>query len=319
MLNYIWVGLIIIGIISAGGTDIYREVNDTYKNGSIIVGMFTQNSNLRGESKGEVEFQKENINLHYNGNLTQQSFNQPIAITIQKDGSRKFVIDVNDNSPQLWKEMSKGSSATGKLSGVISNMLLTEKENVYQINLAIEKINYLKLKAVTNAAFDYAGTAVTLALGLIGVMALWLGIMKIADEAGFLKIVTKLVSPITRRLFPDVPPDHPAVAAMVMNISANMLGLNNAATPMGLKAMEELNKLNTKVGTATNAMCTFLVINTAGLTLIPATVLAIRSAMGSSNPGIIIAPSIFGAGCATVAGLVAVKILQRMKRFSIEK
>ncbi|MSQ46608.1 MAG: nucleoside recognition protein [Ignavibacteria bacterium] len=215
--------------------------------------------------------------------------------------------------------MSKGSSATGKLSGVISNMLLTEKENVYQINLAIEKINYLKLKAVTNAAFDYAGTAVTLALGLIGVMALWLGIMKIADEAGFLKIVTKLVSPITKRLFPDVPPDHPAVAAMVMNISANMLGLNNAATPMGLKAMEELNKLNTKVGTATNAMCTFLVINTAGLTLIPATVLAIRSAMGSSNPGIIIAPSIFGAGCATVAGLVAVKILQRMKRFSIEK
>ncbi|MEX2117582.1 MAG: nucleoside recognition domain-containing protein, partial [Bacteroidota bacterium] len=129
------------------------------------------------------------------------------------------------------------------------------------------------------------------------------------------RIVTRLLTPLTRRLFPEIPPDHPAVGAMIMNISANMLGLSNAATPFGLKAMEELNKLNPKIGTATNAMCTFLAINTAGLVIIPATAIAVRAAAGSVNPGLIIGTSIFGAGCATVAGLIAVKLLQRLPRF----
>jgi spore maturation protein SpmA len=139
--------------------------------------------------------------------------------------------------------------------------------------------------------------------------------MKVAEEAGLLRALTRVLTPMTSRLFPDVSPDHPAVGAMIMNIAANMLGLNNAATPLGLKAMEELNKLNPKLGTATNAMCTFLVINTAGLTLIPATAIAIRVAQGSADPGVIIGTSIFGAGCATVAGLISVKIFQRLPRF----
>jgi spore maturation protein A len=173
----------------------------------------------------------------------------------------------------------------------------------------------MKTKAVTQAALDYASTAVTIALGLIGIMALWLGVMKVADEAGLLKIVTRMLTPVTKRLFPEIPPDHPAVAAMIMNIAANMLGLSNAATPMGLKAMEELNKLNPKVGTATNAMVTFLAINTGGLILIPATAIAVRAAAGSANPGLIIGTSIFGAGCATVAGVLAAKLLQRLPRY----
>jgi spore maturation protein A len=119
-------------------------------------------------------------------------------------------------------------------------------------------------------------------------------------------------------LFPDVPPDHPAVGAMIMNMAANMLGLNNAATPMGLKAMEELNKISPKAGTATNAMVTFLTINTGGLVLIPATAIAVRAAAGSVNPGIIIGTSIFGAGCATVFGVVAAKLLQRLPRYKRE-
>jgi spore maturation protein SpmA len=131
-------------------------------------------------------------------------------------------------------------------------------------------------------------------------------------------VLTRLLTPVTKQLFPDVPPDHPAVGAMIMNVAANMLGLNNAATPLGLKAMEELNKLNPKAGTATNAMCTFLVINTAGLTIIPATAIALRAAAGSADPGVIIGTSIFGAGCATVAGLIAVKLLQRLPRYKKE-
>ncbi|HEY5615188.1 MAG TPA: nucleoside recognition protein, partial [Bacteroidota bacterium] len=112
-----------------------------------------------------------------------------------------------------------------------------------------------------------------------------------------------------------VPHDHPAIGSIIMNLSANMLGLSNAATPFGLKAMEELNKLNPKLGTASNAMCTFLVINTSGLVLIPATAIAVRAAAGSANPGIIIGTSIFGAACATVFGLIAVKFLEKLPRY----
>src|SRR3990172_2814822 len=131
--------------------------------------------------------------------------------------------------------------------------------------------------------------------------------MKVEEGAGLPRSLTKPLTRVTRRLFPEIPPDHPAVGAMIMNIAANMLGLSNAATPMGLKAMEELNKLNKKVGTASNAMVTFLAINTGGLILIPATAIAVRAAAGSTNPGIIIGTSIFGAMCATVAGIVAAK------------
>ena len=184
-----------------------------------------------------------------------------------------------------------------------------------EISFAMEKVSFVKIKAVTKAAIDFADTAVTISLGLIGVMALWLGIMKVGEAAGLLILLTKAMTPITKRLFPDIPSDHPAIGAMIMNIAANMLGLSNAATPLGLKAMEELNKLNPKAGTATNAMCTFLVINTSGLTLIPATAIAIRAGLGSADPGIIIGTSIFGAGCATIAGLTAVKLLQRLPKY----
>jgi spore maturation protein A len=183
------------------------------------------------------------------------------------------------------------------------------------VRFVFESIRFVKLRAVTQAALDYASTAVTISLGLIGIMALWLGVMKVAEEAGLLRIVTRVLTPVTRRLFPEVPPDHPAVSSMIMNIAANMLGLSNAATPLGLKAMEELNKLNPKVGTATNAMCTFLAINTGGLILIPATAIAVRAAAGSANPGVIIGTSIIGASCATVAGVIAAKLLQRLPRY----
>ena len=141
-----------------------------------------------------------------------------------------------------------------------------------------EKISFLSMKRVTNDAIGIAGTAVEIALGLIGIMAMWLGIMKVAEDAGLIKIIANWLRPITTRLFPEVPPDHPAIGSMVMNISANMLGLGNAATPFGLKAMEELDKLNPEKGTATNSMITFLAINTAGMTIIPATAIAVRAA-----------------------------------------
>lgn len=167
-----------------------------------------------------------------------------------------------------------------------------------------------KLGQVTSAAIEAAGLAVQIAIGLIGVMALWLGVMKVAEEGGMIKILARVVQPITSRLFPKIPKDHPAIGAMIMNIAANMLGLSNAATPLGLKAMEELDKLNPKKGEATDDMITFLVINTSAITIVPATAIAIRASLGSANPQKIVIPAIIAASMATLVGVTTVKLIQ---------
>jgi spore maturation protein A len=211
--------------------------------------------------------------------------------------------------------MSKSASSKDKLMGKVEKIEFSDDKSWAKVHIIMEPIRFVKLKAITQAAIDFANTAVEIAFGLIGVMALWLGLIKIAEEAGFVKVLTRVLAPLTKRIFPDIPSDHPAIGAIIMNTAANMLGLSNAATPIGLKAMEELNKLNPNAGTATNAMVTFLAINTGGLILIPATAIAVRAASGSANPGIIIGTAIFGAGCATITGVVASKILQRLPRY----
>jgi spore maturation protein A len=171
-----------------------------------------------------------------------------------------------------------------------------------------------KLGQVTTAAIDAAKLGVEIAIGLIGIMALWLGIMKVAEEAGAVRILGTIVRPITKRLFPTIPKEHPAIGAMIMNIAANMLGLSNAATPLGLKAMEELDELNPKKGEATDDMITFLVINTSAITVVPATAIAIRASLGSANPQQIVIPSILAASMATIVGVTTVKLIQRISK-----
>src|SRR5262249_6528189 len=154
--------------------------------------------------------------------------------------------------------------------------------------------------AVTAKAFEACKNSVMeIALPLVGLMALWLGIMRLAEKSGFVFIIARVLRPLMRWLFPDVPSNHPAVGCMVMNMAANMLGLGNSATPLGLKAMQELEKLNSRAGTATNAMCTFLAINTSSIQLIPMTAVAILAAKGASNPSAIIATSFLATICST--------------------
>lgn len=175
-----------------------------------------------------------------------------------------------------------------------------------------------QLAEVTTAAIEACKTAVmNLALPLIGIMALWLGIMRIAEKSGLVDILAKALRPIMRRLFPEVPPDHPAMGSMVMNMAANMLGLNNAATPLGLRAMQDLEKLNPRPGTATNAMCTFLAINTSSIQLIPVTAIAYLAAAGSANPTRIIGPTFFATAISTVAAVIIVKTLEKLPFFAI--
>jgi spore maturation protein A len=176
-----------------------------------------------------------------------------------------------------------------------------------------------KIEMVTKSAIESAGDAVKLAIGLIGVMALWLGIMKIAEDSGLMSCFAKAIAPVLKWLFPDVPRNHPAVASMTMNIAANMLGLSNAATPLGLKAMEDLEKLNKHPGVATNAMCTFLTINTAGIQLIPATMIGMMSSAGSREPTAIIGTTLAASCAALIAGVATAKLLERLPIFSAER
>ena len=164
------------------------------------------------------------------------------------------------------------------------------------------------IKEITASAFSSAGAAVNISLGLVGIMALWLGFMKIAEEAGLVKNLARLIRPISKRLFPEIPQDHPAIGAMMMNISANWLGLANAATPFGIKAMEQLQSLNGKKDTASNSMILFLALNTASITLIPMTIIGVRASLGSKNPTEIIGTTIFASLIATLVAIVTVKM-----------
>jgi len=175
-----------------------------------------------------------------------------------------------------------------------------------------------QLKEVSDAALDMANTAVVkISFTLIGVMALWLGIMRLAERAGLVALLARALRPLMRKIFPEVPPEHPAMGSMLMNIAANMLGLGNAATPLGLRAMKDLETLNPRPGTATNAMCTFLAINTSGIQLIPVTAIAILAANKSTNPTAIVGTSIICTACAAVSGVLMAKFLSRLPMFRL--
>ena len=175
-----------------------------------------------------------------------------------------------------------------------------------------------QLKEVADKSFEMANMAVVgISFALIGVMALWLGIMRLAERAGLVALLARSLRPLMRRIFPEVPPEHPAMGSMLMNIAANMLGLGNAATPLGLRAMKDLETLNPRPGTATNAMCTFLAINTSGIQLIPVTAIAILAANKSTNPTAIVGTSIICTTCAAISGVLMAKFLSRLPMFRL--
>jgi len=315
----VWLGLLILGIGTALTTDIIDQADNKFRNGDKlpIEIIFDDSTSIQadGAYSGKIKVLANDFNEFYGTVQNDDIFvTSKISVNKSKDIVSVF-FKVSDATPEMWKYMAKISGKDDDLLGSFKvREIKTSK--IITGDLILEDVAFTKMKDVTNAALDYAGTAVNIALGLIGIMALWLGVMKVAEEAGLIKIIANSVKPLTKFLFPDIPPDHPAMGSIIMNMAANMLGLGNAATPFGLKAMEELQTLNDKKDTATNAMVTFLAVNTAGLTLIPVTAIAIRAASGSSNPAVIIGTSIFGALCATTVGITATKI---MEKFPIKK
>jgi spore maturation protein A len=169
-----------------------------------------------------------------------------------------------------------------------------------------------RMAALTPAAMESAAKAVTLSIGLAGAMALWLGLMRVAEEAGLVRALARAARPLMCRLFPEVPPEHPAMGAMLMNLSANVLGLGNAATPFGVKAMQALETVNPRPGTASDAQALFCAMNSASVQLIPASVIALRVAAGSRAPTEIVGATLLASLCGATAAIVTAKLLARL-------
>jgi spore maturation protein SpmA len=184
------------------------------------------------------------------------------------------------------------------------------------LGIIFDRADLEVFSAIVNSTFDMAETSVKIAIYLIGVMTLWLGIMKIGERGGAINALSRVVSPFFRKIFPELPANHPAIGSMLMNFCANMLGLDNAATPLGLKAMKDLQKVNTKKDTASNSMIMFIVLNTSGLTIIPISIMAIRAASGAKDPTDVFVPLLLATYFATLAGLIAVAIVQKINLFN---
>jgi len=169
--------------------------------------------------------------------------------------------------------------------------------------------------AMVNSTFDMAKVGFEISLGLTGVLTLWLGLMRVGEKGGVIAVLAKAVRPFFHRIFPEIPRDHPVHGSMVMNFAANMLGLDNAATPLGLKAMQELQELNPVKDTASNAQIMFLVLNTSGLTLIPISIMVYRAQLGAANPSDVFLPILLTTFFSTMAGLISVAVVQRINLF----
>lgn len=315
MLNHIWLALIVIGILTAAGRDVYEAAQNSYGNRMPWdISVEESGEQKRGTSEQKtVVISADELREHFPTDAIVADARLPATLKLHGDGRATLVMDVTgEDVPERLVVMAEALGGGEKLNAQLEQQAGGRR-------MRIDDVSLVYLRKVTNAAFEIAGVAVQIAIGLIGIMALWLGVMRVAEQAGLINHLARLVRPITVRLFPDVPSDHPAVGSMIMNISANMLGLGNAATPFGLKAMEELEKLNPKHGVATDAMVTFLALNTSCVTLIPATAIAVRAAAGSSDPAFIIGTSFLASLTATIFAVIISKLLSRVKIWRWER
>lgn len=325
MLNYIWGGLIIIALVFALVNDANDIINDNWRNGEKleIEVLFPANADIS---------RNQNIRFTTAGDTVLHS-----ARWYPVDGEAEIIAQVSSALPDHWRNVAQNQESNRKnelrlyvhgydkaatmsileagqgsgareINGTEGQAVNGENGNgigaVVTLSVVLPDVNFVKLRAITTAAFDMAEFAVTLALGLIGIMALWLGLMKIAEESGLIHIVVKGVRPFMKWLFPELPKDHPAMGMISLNLAANVLGLGNAATPLGIKAMEELQKLNPEKDTATNSMCMFLALNTSSVQLLPpVTLVAIMGLRVNELMVAITLTTIFS----TMAGIAAAK------------
>jgi spore maturation protein A len=311
MLNYIWAGLIVSSFLFAIGYDI-RDLNaDRYRNGEPLplALAFPENydpalrrvpveiwmdsaryAGFYGVSGGSTK--------HYTGYLLQTK--EGIQIRFEKGAA----------FPEPLATIAKVSrSRDEELQGTLMDPAPAARTTTARVGVVFEPVRFVKLNAIAGSALDFAKTAAEIALGLIGVLALFLGLLKIAEDAGIIFALVKLVRPILRPLFPEVPPDHPALGMIALNLTATLFGLGNAATPFGIKAMEELQTLNPSEDTATNSMVMLLAINTASLQLVPPVLLL---ALMGTQINTLIFPILTTTVLGLIVAIVAARLLGRL-------
>jgi spore maturation protein A len=310
MLNYIWAALIISSFGFALVADIKDLRADRYRNNQSLAMevRFARAEDAQAEHANVDVVVKSDAYRLWSGGSETPELHGRAALTQTADGPvLQFAKDAP--LPPLLASIRDLTAKESKQLVARVRPLQFANDTTAATTASFTPVRWTKMTAITAAAFDFAKKAVELAIGLIGVLALWLGLMRIAEAAGLIAVFVKVVQPFLRPLFPEIPKDHPALGLIALNLSANMLGLGNAATPMGIKAMEELQKLNPTEDTATNPMVMLLALNTAGVQLVPPA--ALVAIMGVESAKLFV-PILGVTGLCAILAIIATKLLGRL-------
>lgn len=312
MLNYIWAGLIIISLVFAVVVDVTDLTTDRYRNGDELPVRLELPDGYQPEMRRvnvDIVVDGERYGDFYGTDERPDSLYHGYIIRTQDGVQLRF--DAGSTLPEpLVTIRGHSSSRDNELQGTLVEQRVSADSSSIVSAVRFSEVRFVKLNDITSAAFSFAESAATLALGLIGVLALFLGLLKIAESAGIVAAIVRFTQPVFRPLFPDIPDGHPALGMIVLNLSANMLGLGNAATPLGIRAMEELQKLNPKKDTASNSMVMLLGLNTASVQLVPPALLV--AIMGLQVNELIL-PIIIVTILSSIVAVIAVKLLGRMR------
>ena len=319
MLNYIWAGLLVLSLVFAIGSDTRDIARDTYRNGQplpVTLDLAAPFDPEASEQPATLRLDAGAFRDHYGADSTATP-DSAYAATLRKTDAG-FEVRLDDAEAALPAPLDVVRDATNPrdkvLQGRLARLDIGPSGRLASAEVVFDRVRFVKLNAISAAALDFAETAATLALGLVGVLVLFLGLTRIAEDAGIVTVLVRVVRPLLRHVFPDVPQDHPAFGMIALNIAANVFGLGNAATPFGIKAMEELQTLNPNPDTASDAQVMLLTINTASVQLVPPILLVALIGLEVN--------AVYGAIVLTTAGslaigIVAAKLLQRSRRYRL--
>ncbi len=316
MLNYIWSGLIVASLVFALWFDVGDLARDTYRNGQALPVEVVVPADFDPEARSvpvEVRIDPAVYRGFYGTEVAPSGAYR--GTLVQTDDGRQLRVDAGTSLPEpLATIRGVSESNQGELQGALEGFdaaLAASLAGQAAVGTALrfEPVRFVKMNAIAQAALDFATTAAEIALGLIGVLALFLGLLKIGEQAGIIHSLVRLVRPVLRPLFPEVPPDHPALGMIALNLTANVFGLGNAATPFGIKAMEELQKLNPTEETATNSMVMLLAINTASVQIMPPVLLLALLGLAINQ---LIFAIIITTGLSLVVAVVATRLYGRL-------
>jgi spore maturation protein A len=311
MLNYIWAGLIILSLLFAGVSDLRDFAADAYRNGEALPVTVDFESPYDASARRQavtVHISEADYESFYNADAPSAMVFEGTLFQGERGRELRFA-----NKASLPEPLSTIRDFTAKREPELIATLIGAPQagdSVLVGSVEFRPVHFVKMNAIAGAAFEFAETAVTIALGLIGILALWLGLLRIAETAGMIDVLVKIVQPVLRPIFPEIPKGHPAMGMIALNMTANVLGLGNAATPLGIKAMEELQTLNSDPETATNAQVTLLALATGSVQLVPPTLLV--AVMGLQINQLIFA-IIIATVISTTCGVIAAKVLARTR------